>query len=270
MHVKRFEGKVAVVMGAGSIGTGWSNGKACAVEFARQGAAVVCVDFMNDRAEAAAEFIRGEGGRALAVQADATSEQDVERVVKEAVREFGNIDVWHNNVGVGGTTGNPEQISLEGWNKEFAQNVTSAYLGIRHVAPVMRENGGGAIINVSSLLSTRFLRQQTVAYTSSKAAVEALTRTCAIAYGKDNIRVNCIRVGFSETALVQAVLDARGLSKERAEEEMNKSRSKVPLRSEHTDPFDIARAAAFLASSDAGHITGVILNVDGGLECAPI
>lgn len=268
--MSRLNAKVAVVVGAGSIAPGWSNGKACAVSYAREGAAVVCADYVLERAEAAARIICEEGGRAIALRADATREADVQSLVERALSEFGRIDIMHNNVGVGGSFGAPDQIVPDAWDREIAQNLTTAYLGIRCVVPAMREQGGGVIINISSLLAVRFLRRPNVGYAAAKAGVEAMTRACAAAYGRDNIRVNCIRIGFSETPLVMSGVEARGLSEEMKQAELDKSRAKVPLRGEHGDPFDIASAAVFLASDEAKHITGAILNVDGGLEAAPI
>lgn len=267
---RALEGKNVVVMGAGSIAPGWSNGKASAASYARAGANVICVDFVQSRADDAAQAIAGEGGRVIALMADATKEQDVARVVERAEREFGRLDVMHNNVGVGGSMGAPDQIPLAAWEREISVNLTTAYLGIRHAVPAMRRAGGGVIINTSSLLAVRFLKMPSVGYSAAKAGVEAMTRACAAAYGRDNIRVNCIRIGFSETPLVELGLAVRGLTGERREQEMSKSRAKVPLRGEHTNPFDVGAAAVFFASEGARHITGAVLSVDGGLECSPV
>jgi hypothetical protein len=261
---------VAVVVGAGSVAPGWSNGKATAVSYAREGARVMCVDFVEERAAETANLIVQEGGHAQAIQADATREDDVQRVIARARQLFGRIDIVHNNVGVGRAAGAPDQIPPEAWEHELAQNLTTAYLGIRCAVPALREGGGGVITNTSSLLAVRFLSRPNVAYSTAKAAVEGLTRSCAAAYGRDNIRVNCIRIGFSETPVVRLMLESRNLSEERKKIELDKTRSKVPLRGEHGDPFDAAAAAVFLASDEAKHITGMILGVDGGLECAPI
>ena len=268
--MSRFEGRSVMVVGAGAMGPGWSNGKACAVTYAREGATVICVDYVLARAEETAQLIEGEGGRAIAIQADATSEPALSAAVAMAVSETGRLDVMHNNVGVGGSTGAPDTVGLEEFQREVTQNLTTAYLGTRLAVPVMRLQGGGVIINTSSLLAVRFLKRPMVAYGSAKAAVEGLTRSCAAAYGRDNIRVNCLPIGFSETPLALSILNQNNVTGEERERHLDTTRRKVPLRGEHGDAFDVARSAAFLASDDARHLSGVILNIDGALECAPL
>ena len=160
-----------------------------------------------------------------------------------------------------------DEIPPDLWRREMDQTLMSAYLGTRCAVPLMRERGGGVITNTSSVLAVRFLRRPETAYSTAKAAVEGMTRACAAAYGRDNIRVNCIRIGFSETPLI---LDAlAGLPEDEREARLARSRAKVPL-GRHGDAFDVGRAAVFLASDEAAYVSGVILNVDGGLECAPV
>jgi len=259
-----------MVVGAGSQGAGWSNGSACAVTYARHGASVVCVDNVAVRAEQTAQIIVGEGGRAFAFRADATNEEEMQSVVARAIAETGHLDVLHNNVGASGPAKTPDQGTLDDWNRDLSINLTSAYLGIRAAVPVFRRQGAGVITNTSSLIAVRFLARPMVGYSVAKAAVEALTRNCAYAYGRDNIRVNCIRIGFSETPLALSAVRASAMSDAQKEAELDKTRAKVPLRRQHGDAFDAANAAAFLASDAARHISGAILNVDGALECAPI
>ncbi len=261
--------RVAVVMGAGSIGGGWSNGKACAASYARAGAKVICVDSRQERAENAAEQIRSEGFLAVAMTADATNEEDVRRVVDRACSEFGRIDIMHNNVGVGSAKGTPDKTTLEEWNREFAVNVTSVYLGTRFAVPPMQAQGGGVIINTSSTMAVRFSSRPSCAYTSAKAAVEALTKSSAAAYGADNIRVNCLRIGLAETPIIEAVLAKQGFTPEERKAELEKRRDKPPLRGEPVTPFDVGAAAVFLASDAARSITGMVMNVDRGLELNP-
>lgn len=267
--MSRFDGRTVVVVGAGAIEEGWSNGRACAFTYAERGATVICVDYALDRAEATAQLITEAGGKAIAMRADATVEDELRAVVDTALKETGRLDVMHNNVGIGGS-GTPDEVPLEIFQREMEQNLTTAYLGIRVAVPPMRERGGGVILNTSSLLAVRFLARPTVPYSTVKSGVEGLTRACAAAYGRDNIRVNCLRIGFSETPLAIRGINARGLVGEEREQALNTTRRKVPLRGEHGSAFDVAHAAAFLASDEAGHLSGVILNIDGALECAPI
>ncbi|HVY85874.1 MAG TPA: SDR family oxidoreductase [Caulobacterales bacterium] len=267
---ERLKGKVALVIGAGAAAGGWSNGKAAAVAYARAGASVAAVDLDAARAGETVALIEREGGEAFPLLADATKGVDVAKAVEAAQKRFGRIDIVHNNVGVGGGFGAPDVLTEEGWKRELSVTLDSAFLGIKYGVPALRESGGGAIINISSTLAVRLMRKCYAAYTVAKAGVEALTRSCALAYGPENIRVNCIRIGFSETPLMLAGLERRGLSLEERERELAKSRAKVPLRHEHTTPWEIAAAAVFLASDEAKGVTGVVMNVDGGVELAPI
>jgi NAD(P)-dependent dehydrogenase (short-subunit alcohol dehydrogenase family) len=137
--------------------------------------------------------------------------------------------------------------------------------------PHLLKRGGGAIVNTSSIAAVRpLLRGKSPAYTAAKAGVEAITRAAAAEYGPDNIRVNCLRIGYADTPLVRGLYEKAGIRGEALEAKMKESGMSVPLRHERTTVWDVAKAALFLASNEAGHITGVVLNVDGGVDVTPI
>ena len=144
----RLDGKIAIVVGAGSIGPGWGNGKATAATFAREGAQVFCVDRNAAAAEETAGLIKGEGGKAIAFTADVSKASEVEAMVAACLKSFGRIDVLDNNVGIA-EMGSVVEVSEESWDRVFAVNLKSAYLAMKHVIPVMIGQGGGSIINLS-------------------------------------------------------------------------------------------------------------------------
>ena len=194
----RLTNKVALVAGAGSIGPGWGNGKATAVTFAREGAKVFCADVNLAAAEETAAIITGEGGEARAFQADVTRAQDVAEMVGACRDAYGRIDVLDNNVGIarlGGVVDLPEAE----WDRVFAVNLKGAFLAMKHVIPVMEAQGGGAIINISSVAAIRYTGLPYSSYYASKAALSHLTRTTAVEVAAKRIRVNAILPGLMET-----------------------------------------------------------------------
>src|SRR5829696_8403526 len=173
----RLAGKTALVIGAGSVGPGWGNGKATAVLFARaRRRAGLCVDVNEDAARETGAIIRGEGGEAEAWRADASCAADVERAVAACLERFGRIDVLDNNVGIV-EVGGVVELAEEAWDRVFAVNLKSCYLAMKYVIPVMERQGGGAIVNISSIASLRFLGVAYASYAASKAAMNHLTRT---------------------------------------------------------------------------------------------
>src|SRR6201996_9318330 len=199
--MERLKGKTAIVVGAGSIGPGWGNGKATAVTFARQGAQVLCVDRNGAAAEETVATIAGGGGRASAFAADASRGEDIAAMVAACLKTYGRIDVLDNNVGIA-ETGSVVDVSEADWDRVFAVNLKSAYLAMKHVIPVMVSQGGGSIINISSIASIRHLGISYVTYATTKAAMNQMTRTTAVEFAAQKVRVNSILPGLMKTPMV--------------------------------------------------------------------
>jgi NAD(P)-dependent dehydrogenase (short-subunit alcohol dehydrogenase family) len=254
--------KVAVVFGAGSSGPGWSNGKAAAVAYARQGARVVAVDRVKQAARETAECITAEHQQALAVEADVADTGAVAAAVEQVIQVFGRIDILHNNVGTT-VMGGPVELDDESWRRSLEINVGSVYRTCRAVLPHMIRQGRGSIINISSLASIRWTGYPYFAYYAAKAAVNQATVALAMQYARHGIRANAILPGAIDTPLIYREISSQYGSIE----EMRAARDRaVPLGKMGT-AWDIAHAAVFLASDEASFITGVCLPVDGGQSC---
>jgi NAD(P)-dependent dehydrogenase (short-subunit alcohol dehydrogenase family) len=204
--VERLRGKVALVVGAGSIGPGWGNGKATAVAFAREGARVFCADINPDAAEETVGIIRSEGGEAVAHRADVTNAADVITMVDACASAYGRIDVLDNNVGIA-EVGGVVEVSEADWDRVFAVNLKSAYLTMKQVIPLMVGQGGGSIINISSIASIRYTGVPYATYYASKAALNQFTRTTAVEYASRRVRVNVILPGLMKTPMVEKSAD---------------------------------------------------------------
>ncbi|MFH1345879.1 MAG: SDR family NAD(P)-dependent oxidoreductase [Pseudomonadota bacterium] len=257
---RRLEGKIALVMGAGSIGPGWGNGKATAVLFAREGAKVVAVDRDPIAAAETCRLIREEGGECVEAVADISVAAEVEAVVAKSMDTYGRIDVLHNNVGIVGL-GNALKVTEEAWEKSFAVNARGLMLSCQKVIPHMVRQGGGSIINVSTIASVRYLGFSYAAYDASKAAVNALTRSIAVDFGPKGIRANTILIGMVDTPLARGGIDAAGREIDAVYSSYTKS---IPLRRMGTG-FETANLALFLASDESSYITAAEIPVDGGL-----
>jgi len=262
----RLKGKVAMVVGAGSIGPGWGNGKATAVTFAREGAQVFCVDRNGAAAEETAKIITGEGGKAVAFTADVARHAEIEGMVAACLKAYGRIDVLDNNVGIA-EIGSVVDLDEENWDRVFTVNLKSAYLAMKHVVPVMVKQGGGSIINISSIASIRHVGISYVSYNASKAAMNQLTRSTAIEFAKNHVRVNAILPGLMKTPMVE---HSAGLANSYAKgdvEAMWRARdAQVPM-GHMGEAWDVANAALFLASDESRYVTGIELVVDGGITC---
>src|SRR3954451_15921247 len=262
----RLKGKVAMVVGAGSIGPGWGNGKATAVTFAREGAQVFCVDRIGAAAEETVKIITDEVGKASAFTADVSRAREVEAMVAACLKVYGRIDVLDNNVGIA-EMGSVVEVTEESWDRVFSVNLKSAYFAMKHVVPVMVKQGGGSIINISSIASIRHVGISYVSYNASKAAMNQLTRSTAIEFAKDHVRVNAILPGLMKTPMVE---HSAGLANSYAKgdvEAMWRARdAQVPM-GHMGEAWDVANAALFLASDEAKYVTGIELVVDGGITC---
>ncbi len=261
---ERLKDKVAIIVGAGSTrGDTMGNGRAAAILFAREGASVALVDYREDSAEDTKRMIDEEGGESFVIQADVTRAEDCQRMADACAEKYGRIDILHNNVGIG-AGGGPVELSEEAWNKVFDTNLKSVFLACKYVLPYMEKQGSGSIINISSMAAVRFAPYPMLAYSSSKAGMNALTRSVAMQYAQHGIRSNCIMPGLINTPMAIEGLSKRlGIEKERL---ISMRDAAVPMK-HMGEAWDIAYTALFLASDEAKYITGEVIAVDGGLSC---
>ena len=197
----RLAGRVAIVFGAGSSGDALSNGRAAAIAYAREGAAVAAVDINLRSAEDTAELVIAEGGLAVPLGADVTEEDDVAAAVMTVVRDLGTPAILHNNVGVA-ITGGVDELARADWDRAMALNVTGVFLACKHTVPHMLAAGRGAIVNVSSVAGIRHVGYDYPAYMAAKAAVNQLTVALALTHARHGIRVNAVLPGLIDTPLV--------------------------------------------------------------------
>lgn len=251
----RLKGKVCVVTGGTS-----GIGKAICKEFIKEGALVAALALPDALSENIEAELTAQGGEALFVPLNVTSEESWQEAKAKVLERFGRIDVLVNVAGIfiGGTV---TESSFEAYRKVMAVNVDGIFLGMKTCIPVMMEQGGGNIINIASEAGIAAIPQQ-IAYNTSKAAVIMLTKSAAVDYALENVRVNCICPGRVHTELVQRILD----SAEDYDAEYKKLSEDRPVK--HMGrPEDIAHGAVYLASDEAAYATGTVLSIDGGYVC---
>ncbi len=258
----RLKGKAALVLGAGSVGEGVGNGRAIAALFAREGARVAGADVRLKAAEETARLIAKDGGKMLALEADVTQEAELQRTVDATLKSFGRIDILVNNVG-GSIPGDVETITPEGWREQFEFNLHYVYHSMRIVAPLMAKQGGGAIVNISSIAGLRHLGNELAAYAASKAGLQHFSRVTAVRYAAQGVRVNTVIPGLMNTPLVAERL-AKSQSGGDAAALIAKRHARTPT-GRMGDAWDVAWAVVYLASDEAKFVTGAELVVDGGL-----
>ena len=242
----RLEGKVALITGGAS-----GMGKSEATIFAREGARVVVADVLEAEGKDVAKAI-GDAGRFIRL--DVTSESEWQAAVAFAEREFGKLNVLVNNAGISGTY-QPDLTNTEAWDKVMNINAKGVFLGMKHAVPAMTRAGGGAIVNISSISGFAGQHGVHMAYNASKGAVRIMTKTAAVQWAADNIRVNSVHPGF-----MPAMRTSVGSANPEWRAKVLKA---VPMKREGRVE-EVAHAVLFLASDEASYITGTELVVDGG------
>ena len=262
----RMEGKVSIVTGAGQTpGETIGNGRATSILLAREGSKVLVVDRDIDRARETREMIAAEGGEATEWQADVTRSEDCMHMVAACRQRWGRVDVLVNNVGIAGVgDAGPIDIDEQEWRRILDTNLTSMLLTCKHVLPVMREQGAGSIVNISSMASV--LSTPVLAYKVSKAGVNALTQNVAAGNARHGVRCNAVLPGLMNTPMaIDAWAERAGIPREEA---VRRRDAIVPLGKMGT-AWDVAYAVLYLASDEAKFVTGALLPVDGGQAIAP-
>lgn len=258
----RLDGKVGIVVGAGqSPGETVGTGRAAAIVFAREGAKVLLADRNIDAARETAQIIAGEGGFAECVVADWTKADDCEAFAKACVDTWGRIDFLQNNVGIGNDDASPLKLTEEAFDHIIAVNLKGCLHSCQAVVPIMRAQGSGSIVNISSIAALAAAVPLT-AYKISKAGINALSHSLAIDNAGSGVRVNTIMPGLLDTPMA---IDAWAAARRVPREEVRAQRDAlVPLRAKMGTGWDVAYASLFLHSDEAGFITGAVLPVDGG------
>ena len=249
----RVAGKAAIVTGAGT-----GIGRAIALALAREGAKVAVAGRRREKLGEVAQAIRQAGGEALVTVCDVSSEADSYRAVKDAEEAFGHVNVLVNNAGALSVS-TVESISVEEWDRLMATNLKGPFLMSRAVLPAMRQAGGGAIVNVGSVLGLVAMKDR-AAYCASKGGVTMLTKAMALDHAQEKIRVNCICPAIVETDLIRELFS----KSEEGRRARDTRLATLPL-GKFGKPDDVAELAVFLASEESSWMTGTAIPVDGGL-----
>ncbi|MDA9277665.1 SDR family oxidoreductase [Polaribacter sp.] len=247
MEVKN---KIVIVTGAGS-----GIGKATAIHFAKLGATVVVSDRQEAAAKEVVKIILEEGGKAISIPADVTSFEAVENLVAQTVKEFGRLDVIVNNAGIGPNLLRTHQSTLKDWDKVIAVNQTGVFYCMKVALVQFLKQGGGNIVNIASLAGLK-ASPNNISYSASKFAVVGMTKSVAMEYATKNIRVNAVCPGYTESALLTQLINAKP--------EMDAVlKSVIPMK-RYGRAEEIADAVVWLASDNTQFMTGQTITLDGG------
>lgn len=246
--MKKLENKVAIVTGGGS-----GIGKAIAILYANEGAAVMVSDINEQGGNETVELIKKNGGKAAFFKADSSSAADNEALVAETVKKFGRLDIACNNAGIGGEANLTADYSVAGWEKVINVNLNGVFYGCKYQLQQMEKNGGGNIVNIASIHGA-VAAPLSSAYTATKHAVVGLTKNIAAEYGTKNIRCNAVGPGYIMTPLLENNLSTEVLEALRGKHVMNRL----------GESDEVAGLVLFLSSDDASFITGSYMLVDGG------
>lgn len=233
-------------------------GKAAALLFAAEGAAVAAIDIDEAAAMAVAREITGRGGKAFGMRADVSNPADAEKMVEETVKRLGKLNVLYNNAGIEGEANLTARFTLEGWEKVIGINLRGVWLGMKYAIPHMINAGGGSIINTSSTAGLSGVKGG-CAYAASKHGVIGLTKTAALEYGRRNIRVNAICPGPIATPLLERI----AAFQKKKEVTVDTMGANTPVGRPGA-PDEIAKVALFLASDEASYANGGVFPIDGG------
>ncbi|MFO7933953.1 MAG: glucose 1-dehydrogenase [Bacteroidales bacterium] len=252
--MKRVENKVTVITG-GALGIGKATSKLMAAE----GSSVAITDILDDEGKALEEEITSEGGTAAYWHLDVSNEDEVEKVMSEVNDKFGKIDVLVNNAGISGVNKPTHEITLEEWQKVIDINLNGVFLCTKHIIPYMKNNGRGSIINLSSIYGI-VSAADIPPYHASKGAVRIMSKTDALHYAADNIRVNSVHPGYIWTPLVENM----GKESEEGVEKFRENLDSMHPIGHVGEPDDIAYGILYLASEESKFVTGSELLIDGG------
>lgn len=248
---KQFEGKVALITGAGS-----GIGRATALALAADGAKVVVSDINVAGGEETVSLVTAAGGDAHFVKADVAAAAEVDAMVQETVGRYGRLDFGINNAGISGGWARVSEYPLDEWHQVLGINLSGVFYCMRSQLPCMLEQGGGVIVNVSSVAGLTGLAMA-AAYTASKHGVVGLTKAAALEYARKNIRVNAVCPVFTKTPMVEAMFELDPTFEE-------KLKRSIPMRRYGT-PEEVADAIRWLCSDAASFMTGHALPLDGGI-----